>query len=49
MLRPIASREEGRRIVFDFTVKEMFQAVVATVFIWVVLVLVFTAGTGVAR
>jgi hypothetical protein len=49
MLRPIASREEGRRIVFDFTVKEMFQAVVATVLIWGLFVLIFTAGTGVAR
>lgn len=31
---------------FDFTVKEIFQAVVGTIFIWVVLVLVFTAGAG---
>jgi hypothetical protein len=49
MLRPVATREEGGRIVFDFTVKEIFQAVVGTIFIWVLLVLVFTAGTGVAR
>jgi hypothetical protein len=34
---------------FDLSVKEMFQAVVGTIFIWVLLVLVFTAGTGVAR
>ena len=34
---------------FDLSVKEMFQAVVGMIFIWVLLVLVFTAGTGVAR
>jgi len=34
---------------FDFTIKEIFQAVVAAVFIWVVLVLVFTAGAGFVR
>jgi hypothetical protein len=49
MLRPVATREEGWRIVFDFTVKEIFQAVLGTIFIWVLLVLVLTAGTGVAR
>lgn len=49
MLRPVATREEGRRIMFDFTVKEIFQAVVATILIWGLFVLIFTAGTGFVR
>lgn len=31
---------------FGFTIKEWFQAFVGMIFIWVVLVLVFTAGAG---
>ena len=34
---------------FELTVKEMFQAVLGAIFIWVVLVLIFTAGAGFVR